>query len=80
MQTNQTEMFAAKFADCMARLKALGLKAEIAVCAGVVVVSTQDKGSASCFRKAIKTASERAGAFFVENRPAKGSYVFTVKV
>lgn len=78
MNTNQKEIFAVKFADCMARLKALGLKGEVAVTAGVVMVSTTDKGSAQGFRKAIKTACARTGAVSYENRPAKGAYVFTI--
>ena len=78
MHTTQAEMFAAKFADCMGRLRALGLKGEVAVTAGVVMVSTTDKISASGFRKAMKTACARTGAVFAETRPAKGAYVFTV--
>ena len=78
MITNHKELFAVKFEDCMARLKAFGLKGEVAVTAGVVMVSTTDKGSAQGFRKAIKTACARTGADFCENRPAKGAYVFTI--
>lgn len=79
MISNKTELFAVKFADCMARLRALGLRGEVAVTAGVVMVSTTDKNSASGFRKAIKTACARTGADWCENRPARGAYVFTIK-
>lgn len=78
MLTNPAEMMAVKFADCMGRLRALGLKGEVAVTAGVVMVSTTDKGSAQAFRKAIKTACQRCGVVSVETRPARGAYVFTV--
>lgn len=78
MNTNQAEVFSVRFAECIGRLRALGLKGEVAVVAGVVMVSTTDKTSASGFRKAIRTACARTGAVMVENRPAKGSYVFTV--
>ena len=78
MQVSEREMLAVRFADCMGRLRALGLKGEVAVTAGVVMVTTTDKGSAQVFRKAIKTACTRSGAVSVENRPAKGAYVFTV--
>lgn len=80
MLNTQKELFAVKFADCMARLKNLGLKADIAVTAGVVMVSTADKDSASCFRKAIKSACLKTGAVHVEKRPRKGFYVFSVTV
>lgn len=79
MQINQKELFAVRFADCMGRLRNLGLKAEISVTGGIVMVATTDKTSASCFRKAIKSACAKCGAVFVENRPAK-SYVFTIAV
>jgi hypothetical protein len=75
---SQKELFAVKFADCMARLKSFGLKGEVAVTAGVVMVSTTDKHSAQGFRKAIKTACARTGATYCETRPAKGAYVFTM--
>jgi hypothetical protein len=78
MQANQKELFAIKFADCMARLKSLGLVGEIAVNAGVVIVSTSSKGSASCFRKSIKNACKSTGAISTETRPQKGFYVFTI--
>lgn len=80
MQTNQKEMMAVKFADCIGRLRGLCLKGEVAVSAGVVMISTADKVSASGFRKAIKTACDRTGAVSCETRPAKGAYVFTVVV
>jgi hypothetical protein len=78
MITSQKELFAVKFADCMARLKAFGLKGDVAVTAGIVMVSTTDKGSAQGFRKAIKTACARTGLVSCETRPAKGAYVFTI--
>lgn len=78
MNASQKEFFAVKFADCMARLKALGLKGEVAVSAGVVMVSTTDKGSAQAFRKAIKTTCASSGSVSCETRPAKGAYVFTI--
>ena len=77
MNTNAKELMAVKFAECMGRLKALGMKAEIAVDAGIVMVATADKIDASTFRKAIKTACAKTGAVFCEKRP-KGSYVFTI--
>lgn len=78
MQVSEREMLAVRFADCMGRLRALGLKGEVAVTAGVVMVSTTDKGSAQAFRKAVKTACARCGVVSVENRPTKGAYVFTI--
>lgn len=78
MISSQKELFAVKFADCMARLKGLGLKGEVAVSSGVVMVSTNDKVSASGFRKAVKAACDKTGAIFCETRPAKGFYVFTI--
>lgn len=78
MNASQKEIFAVKFADCMARLKHLGLKGEVAVSAGVVMVSTTDKGSAQVFRKSIKTACARSGSVSCETRPSKGAYVFTM--
>lgn len=78
MHTSPRELFAIKFADCMHRLKSLGLKGEIAVTPGAVMVSTSDKGSAQCFRKAIKSACARTGTTPIETRPAKGFYVFTI--
>lgn len=78
MPAASAELFAVRFADCMARLKALGLKGEVTVMAGVVMVATTDKWSAQHFRKAIRTACERTGAHRVENRPAPGAWVFTV--
>ena len=73
-------MFAVKFADCMSRLKNLGLKGDVTVNSGLVMVSTSDKGSASCFRKAIKNACEKTGSVNTETRPKKGFYVFTITV
>lgn len=80
MQTNFKEQMAVKFADCMARLKVLGLNGEISVTAGVVMVATADKNSASQFRKAMKKAAANTGAIFVENRPSKESRVFTLAI
>jgi hypothetical protein len=78
MNASNNELFAVKFADCMARLKSFGLKGEVVVTAGVVMVSTTDKGSAQGFRKAIKTACAKSGSVSCETRPAKGAYVFTI--
>ena len=78
MIATQTEMMAIKFADCMARLRNLGLTGEVVVTAGVVMVSTTSKISASGFRKAIKAACAKTGAVFTESR--KGGYVFTVAI
>lgn len=80
MITTQKEMFAVRFADCMARLKALGLNGEVSVVAGLVMIATNDKYSAQSFRKAIKGACKKSGAVSVETRPNKNSYVFTVSV
>lgn len=80
MQVALKEQMAVQLADCMSRLKALGLKGEVAVTAGVVMVSTTDKNSASQFRKAMKKVAERTGTVFVENRPSKESRVFTLAV
>lgn len=79
MLTTEKELMAVKFADCMSRLRNLGLKGEVAVTAGVVMISTADKISASGFRKAIKTACAKTGAVSVETRPAK-TYVFTIAI
>lgn len=80
MQNNTQELMAVRFADCMARLKALGLKGEVTVQAGVVMVATDCKLSASAFRKAIKTACARTGAISTEARPSKTARVFTVVI
>ena len=80
MQTNSQELMAVKFADAMARLKAFSLKGDVTVQAGVVMVATTCKWSASHFRKGIKTACKRTGATWVENRPSKEARVFTVIV
>lgn len=77
MINSQKEMMAVKFAECMGRLKLLGLKGDVSVTAGVVMIATTCKSSAPVFRKAIKTAC-RSGILHVENRPSKGSYVFTI--
>lgn len=78
MKTSIREELAIRFADAMSRLKLLGLKCEVAVSAGVVMVSTSDKGSAQILRASIKKASERMEAVSVETRPSKGFYVFTI--
>ena len=78
MKIDQREQFALQFADCMARLRALGLQAEITIQAGVVMVVTHDKPNAACFRKAIKTACRKAGVASVETRPDAVTRVFTV--
>lgn len=80
MQTKEKELFAVKFADAMARLKKLGLEGEVAVSAGVVMVATDCKNSASCFRKAIKTACKNTGAIYTENRPNATKRVFTIVI
>jgi hypothetical protein len=80
MNASATELMAVKFADCMARLKAFGLKGEVSVTAGLVMVATTDKGSAQGFRKAIKTACAKTGAVSTESRPAKGAYVFAIAI
>lgn len=79
MQTNQKELFAVRFADCMGRLRHLGLKGEVTVTAGVVMIATADRISASGYRKAIKTACAKLNAVFTEHRPAK-TYVFTIVI
>lgn len=80
MQTNFKELMAVKFAEAMGRLKALGLKGEITVQPGVVMIATTCKWSASHFRKGIKTACANTGATWVENRPSKEARVFTVVI
>lgn len=80
MNINSKEMMAIRFAECMARLKAFGLKGEVSVTAGVVMVATTDKGSAQCFRKAIKSTVAKLGVVSVESRPSKGAYVFTIAI
>ena len=77
MNTTATEVFALQFADAMSRLRGLGLKGEVSVAAGVVMIATTDKISASGWRKAIRRACERTGAVSTERRPA-GSYVFAI--
>jgi len=78
MNINQREMLAVQFADCMARLRALGLQAEITVQAGVVMVATHDKANAAHFRKAIKQATKRLGVISTETRPNATTRVFTI--
>lgn len=78
MKIDQREQFALQFANCMARLRRLGLRAEITVNAGVVMVSTHDKANAAHFRKAIKTACRRTGTISVESRPNATTRVFTI--
>lgn len=78
MDINQREMFAVQFADCMARLRALGLQAEITVQTGVVMVATHDKTNAARFRKAIKTACRKVGVISTESRPDAVTRVFTI--
>lgn len=80
MNNSQKEIFAIRFADCMARLKLLGLKGDICVNASSVVISTSDSVSAKGFRKALKTACARTDSTWCETRPNKGSYVFAVAV
>lgn len=80
MQTNFKEAMAVQFADAMGRLKALGLKGDITVQPGVVMIATTCKWSASHFRKGIKTACARTGGTWVENRPSKVARVFTVVI
>lgn len=80
MINTKREILAVKFADCMARLKNFGLKGEVTVTSKMVMVSTSDKSSASCFRKAIKKSCEGTGAVNTETRPKKGFYVFTIVV
>ena len=80
MQTTQREQMAIKFADCMARLKNLGLKGEVTVTGGVVMIATECKVSASCYRKAIKTACQRTGAVSHEARPSPSARVFTITI
>ncbi|MFZ6767778.1 hypothetical protein ACO0LM_11910 [Undibacterium sp. Di26W] len=78
MQTNKSEMQAVQFADCMARLKRIGLHCDVGVAAGVVMISTDSRIDASTIRKAVKQAAPAMGAIHVENRPRKGFYVFTI--
>lgn len=80
MQTSHKEIFAIKFADCMTRLKNLGLVCEVAVIAGVVMISTQCAHSAKTIRRSSKMAANKCDAITCENRPSKGFYVFTIKV
>ena len=80
MKIDQKEQFALQFAECMARLRALGLQAEITVQAGVVMVATHDKINAAHFRKAIKAACKSTGAISIESRPDATTRVFTVAI
>lgn len=80
MKIDTREQFALQFANCMARLRALGLQAEITVQAGVVMVATHDKANAAHFRKAIRAACRKTGAVMVENRPNATARIFTVVV
>lgn len=80
MLNTRREALVLKFADCMNRLRALGLSAEITVTGGVVLVATSDKNNASAFRKAIKTACAKTGAVFVETRPSATARVFAISV
>ena len=78
MKIDTREQFALQFANCMARLRALGLQAEITVQAGVVMVATHDKANAAHFRKAIKQATKRLGVISTETRPNATTRVFTI--
>lgn len=80
MQTSQKELFAIQFAECMNKLKRLGLICDVAVNAGIVLISTKCKHSASTIRKSSKMAANKCGAITCENRLSKGFYVFTIKV
>lgn len=78
MKIDTREQFALQFANCMARLRALGLQAEITVQAGVVMVATHDKANAAHFRKAIKQAAQKLGVISTETRPNATTRVFTI--
>jgi ferric-dicitrate binding protein FerR (iron transport regulator) len=78
MQTSPQEYRALILSEAVGRLKALGVTFDVAVTAGVVMVSSGCKYSAKTLRKAIKTACARLDAVSVETRPAKGFYVFTI--
>lgn len=69
--------YACRFAECMEKLKRLGLKGEVALTGNVIMVSSA-KDCASLWRKAIKTACIKTGCERIETRPAKGFYVFTI--
>jgi hypothetical protein len=69
--------YACRFAECMEKLKNLGLKGEVALTGNVIMISTA-KDCASLWRKAIKTACIKTGCERIETRPAKGFYVFTI--
>ncbi len=71
---------AARFAVAMDKLRNFGLKGEVAVSGGIVVISTTDKPSSKTYRAAIKRACAKTGAVSVETRPSKASWVFTIAV
>lgn len=75
---NPPATMAERFAQIIERMKALGLRGEVAVASGVVMFSTTDKNSASLARKGIKSAANKAGVVSIETRPAKGAYIFTI--
>jgi hypothetical protein len=79
MNNSRSELFAVRFADAVAGLKRLGIVCDVAVNAGLVIVSTTDKSSAQTLRAACKRASKaHSTSVFVETRPTKGAYVFTI--
>ena len=80
MITSQQEMFAVKFAGAIAGLKALGLRGEVVVRGGLVMISTSCKFSATQYRKNLRSAQQRNRGLLVETRPIKGAYVFTFLV
>lgn len=72
--------YACRFYECMDKLKKLGLKGEVSLTAGLVMVSVQGKENSKPWRKAIKTACNKTGVIFAENRPMKDLYLFSIKV
>ena len=77
MPIGHNNEYACRFAECMQRLKNLGLKGEIALTGNVIMISSF-KDCASQWRKAIKTACDKTNTKRIETRPSKGFYVFTI--
>ena len=77
MITNTKEMFAVRFADSMTKLKLFGVKAEITVASGLIMIVTSDKSSASIIRKSIKKIKMQE-IVATETRPTKDTSVFAI--
>jgi hypothetical protein len=67
-----------RFYECAQKLQNLGLRGEVAMNAGVIVISCKGKNAAQLWRAPLRRATKNAGAVLTENRPTKEHYVFTI--